>query len=57
MRRSRETMNSLGRRLPGLSRRPYNPCFLHPDDLRALATYLQSLPAIHNEVRAADGGD
>jgi anaerobic selenocysteine-containing dehydrogenase len=35
VRRSRETMNSLGRRLPGLVGRGYNPCFMHPDDLRA----------------------
>lgn len=37
VRRSRETMNSLGRRLPGLVRRGYNPCFMHPDDMRAAA--------------------
>ena len=33
VRRSKETMNSLGRRLPGLVRSGHNPCFLHPDDL------------------------
>jgi anaerobic selenocysteine-containing dehydrogenase len=33
VRRAKETMNSLGRRLPGLPRRPYNPCFMHPADL------------------------
>ena len=34
VRRSRNAMNSLGRRVPiGL---PYNPCFAHPDDLVAL---------------------
>ncbi len=33
--RSRETMNSVGRRLPGLARNGYNPCFMHPDDLSA----------------------
>jgi anaerobic selenocysteine-containing dehydrogenase len=36
VRRARETMNSLGRRLPGLPRRSHNPCFMHPDDLAAL---------------------
>jgi anaerobic selenocysteine-containing dehydrogenase len=36
VRRSKETINSLGRRLPGLQRRPYNPCFAHPDDLAHL---------------------
>ena len=35
VRRSRETINSLGRRLPGLVRRGYNPCFMHPDDMSA----------------------
>ena len=35
VRRSAETMNSLGRRLPGLARHGYNPCFMHPDDLRS----------------------
>ncbi len=35
VRRSRETMNSLGRRLPGLVRHGYNPCFMHPDDMSA----------------------
>ena len=33
VRRSRETMNSLGRRVPGLVREPYNPCYMHPEDL------------------------
>jgi anaerobic selenocysteine-containing dehydrogenase len=36
VRRIRETMNSLGRRLPGLPRAPANPCHIHPDDLAAL---------------------
>ena len=36
VRRTRETMNSLGRRLPGLPRAPVNPCHIHPDDLAAL---------------------
>jgi anaerobic selenocysteine-containing dehydrogenase len=34
VRRSKHVMNTLGRRVPiGL---PYNPCFIHPDDLDAL---------------------
>ena len=33
VRRSRETMNSLGRRLPGLVRSGSNPCFMHPADM------------------------
>lgn len=36
VRRSKEVMNSLGHRLPGLVRLPQNPCFVHPDDLEAL---------------------
>lgn len=36
VRRSRETLNSFGRRLPGLARRPYNPAYMHPDDLARL---------------------
>lgn len=33
VRRSAETMNSLGRRLPGLAAEGHNPCHVHPDDL------------------------
>ena len=33
VRRSRETMNSLGRRVDGLVRERHNPCYMHPDDL------------------------
>jgi anaerobic selenocysteine-containing dehydrogenase len=33
VRRSKDTMNSLGRRLPGLARYGYNPCFMHPADM------------------------
>jgi anaerobic selenocysteine-containing dehydrogenase len=35
-RRKKETINSLGRRVPSLTRRELNPCFAHPDDLAAL---------------------
>jgi len=41
VRRSKNAMNSLGRRIPiGL---PYNPCFAHPDDLSALGASEGSL--------------
>jgi anaerobic selenocysteine-containing dehydrogenase len=36
VRRTKETINSLGRRIPGLPKHPYNPCFAHPDDLTEL---------------------
>ncbi|HEY2331470.1 MAG TPA: molybdopterin-dependent oxidoreductase [Acidimicrobiales bacterium] len=36
VRRTKETINSLGRRIPGLPRHTYNPCAMHPDDLAAL---------------------
>ena len=36
VRRAKHTMNSYGRRLPGLSPFPYNPCFVHPDDMRRI---------------------
>jgi len=36
-RRLREVCNSVGRELPSLrAKRPYNPAFMHPDDLAAL---------------------
>ncbi|MFI5054275.1 MAG: molybdopterin dinucleotide binding domain-containing protein, partial [Acidimicrobiia bacterium] len=36
VRRSKETLNSLGRRVPGLPKHTYNPCFAHPADLADL---------------------
>jgi anaerobic selenocysteine-containing dehydrogenase len=36
VRRMKETMNSSGRRLPGLAKHPYNPAFVNPDDLERL---------------------
>lgn len=36
VRRSRETLNSMGRQLPGVPGRAYNPCFVHPEDLAGL---------------------
>jgi anaerobic selenocysteine-containing dehydrogenase len=46
VRRAKETMNSLGRRLPGLPRHPYNPCFAHPSDVEALGLAPGALVAI-----------
>lgn len=34
VRRERELMNSVGRGIPGLARRTFNPAFVHPADLR-----------------------
>ena len=48
-------MNSLGRRLPGLPRRAYNPCYMHPDDMRAADLAPETLVDItsdHGSVRA-----
>jgi anaerobic selenocysteine-containing dehydrogenase len=55
VRRSKETINSLGRRVPGLPRRPYNPCFAHPDDLTRLGLAsgdLVELESAHGRVSA-----
>jgi anaerobic selenocysteine-containing dehydrogenase len=55
VRRSKETMNSLGRRLPGLVRHGYNPCYLHPEDMRDLkieAGALAEVTSEHGSVRA-----
>jgi anaerobic selenocysteine-containing dehydrogenase len=60
VRRIRETMNSLGRRVPGLPRTPYNPCHVHPDDLEALgveAGSLVTLTSAHGSIRAVAEAD
>jgi anaerobic selenocysteine-containing dehydrogenase len=36
VRRVKETVNSVGKQIPGLPRFPYNPLFVHPDDLAEL---------------------
>ncbi|MET0145270.1 MAG: molybdopterin-dependent oxidoreductase [Ilumatobacteraceae bacterium] len=36
VRRTKETINSLGTRIEGLPRHPYNPCHCHPQDLASL---------------------
>src|SRR5262249_43689609 len=36
VRREKETITPLGRRLPGLPPAPYNPCHMHPDDAATL---------------------
>ena len=60
VRRTRETMNSLGRRIPDLPRTPYNPCHMHPDDLDALGAQpdaLVTLTSDHGSVRAVVAAD
>lgn len=58
VRRSRHTMNSLGRRVPiGL---PYNPAFLHPDDLAALGASegdVLTITSDHGEIHGVAAGD
>jgi anaerobic selenocysteine-containing dehydrogenase len=49
VRRRKETMNSLGRRIPGLLRHPYNPCHVHPDDLAELGIPTDALVAITSD--------
>jgi anaerobic selenocysteine-containing dehydrogenase len=49
VRRSKETINSLGRRIPGLPRHPYNPCRLHAGDLARLGVEPGSLVAIGSD--------
>jgi anaerobic selenocysteine-containing dehydrogenase len=36
VRRQKETINSVGRRVPGLPRSAANPCHVHPDDLATI---------------------
>lgn len=55
VRRTKETMNSFGRRLPGLPRQTYNPCFMHPADVERLglsAAALISLTSDHGTIAA-----
>jgi anaerobic selenocysteine-containing dehydrogenase len=37
VRRAKETMNTFGKRLPGLAPSAQNPCHMHPDDAQQLA--------------------
>lgn len=55
VRRTKETMNSLGRRLPDLPRHHYNPCFTHPADMSALGLTdgaLVTLTSAHGSIAA-----
>lgn len=49
VRRTKETINSLGTRVPGLARRPYNPCFLHPTDITSMGLQAGELVCIASE--------
>lgn len=60
VRRSRETLNSMGPRLPGLPRRGYNPCFVHPEDLAKLGLEpgaVVTIAADHGAVTAVVDAD
>jgi anaerobic selenocysteine-containing dehydrogenase len=60
VRRARETMNSLGRRLPGLPHAPFNPCCMHPADLEALGAEpgtLVTLASDYGSIRAVVAAD
>jgi len=58
VRRRKEVMNSLGRRVPIGS--PYNPCHAHPDDLAALGAVdgdLLELASEHGRITAVAAAD
>jgi anaerobic selenocysteine-containing dehydrogenase len=60
VRRTKETLNSLGTRVPGLPRHPYNPCFANPDDLEALGCpsgTLVTISSAHGDVEAVVQAD
>ncbi|MGE0795511.1 MAG: molybdopterin-dependent oxidoreductase, partial [Acidimicrobiia bacterium] len=60
VRRTKETINSLGRRVPGLPRQPWNPCAVHPDDLAELGLASGAtveLESDHGRVRAVVEAD
>ena len=42
-------MNTLGRQIPGLVEQPYNPCFIHPEDLASLGAQPDDLLAITSD--------
>ena len=55
VRREKETINTLGRRLPGLPQTPYNPCHMHPDDAAKLPAHAGDTVEIvsdHGRLRA-----
>jgi anaerobic selenocysteine-containing dehydrogenase len=49
VRRMRETMNSLGRDVPALTRRAYNPLWMHPEDLADLGLADGDVVQVENE--------
>ncbi|MET0627965.1 MAG: molybdopterin-dependent oxidoreductase [Acidimicrobiia bacterium] len=60
VRRTKETINSLGTRVPGLPRHPYNPCFANADDLDELGLAPDSLVTVasaHGSIRAVVQAD
>jgi anaerobic selenocysteine-containing dehydrogenase len=60
VRRAKETLNSVGRRIPGLPRHPYNPCHVHPDDLDRVGVADGALVAITSDygtIRAVVAAD
>jgi anaerobic selenocysteine-containing dehydrogenase len=55
VRRTKETINSMGKRVPGLPKHSYNPCCAHPDDLAALGVTAGDLVVVesaHGRVQA-----
>lgn len=52
VRRNRDAMNTMGRRLPGA--KPYNPLFVHPDDLAALGVKAGSLVRMRSRFGATE---
>jgi anaerobic selenocysteine-containing dehydrogenase len=55
VRRTKETLNSMGKRVPGLPKYPYNPCFAHPEDLAELGVTAGDLVVVesaHGRVEA-----
>jgi anaerobic selenocysteine-containing dehydrogenase len=53
-------MNSTGRRVEGLPPTPYNPCFVHPDDLASLGAAegdVVTIASDHGSVAAVVAAD
>jgi anaerobic selenocysteine-containing dehydrogenase len=49
VRRTKETINSLGRRVPTLALKGYNPCFANPDDLAGLGLASGDLVVVESD--------
>jgi anaerobic selenocysteine-containing dehydrogenase len=54
-RRIQQAINSSGRSLKGLRKRPYNPAFLHPDDMARLGLQAEDLVEIRSARAAVVG--